>query len=214
MANTARKTVKRLGRPAEASSAETRARLIETAQKHFAKYGYDGATNKDIAAEAGFTSGSIYYYFPSKQLLYSAAADEAWSLIHAHFTKAAEVPGTIVDKLKAVLEAAIRLNREYPHLTHFVIDLSVDGERHSELRDIALRNQASAQAFFRDMAEAAAARGELARNIRPETVTELLVAVTLGLARYAAQSTPDGHAEAVRACERLIEGTLFAVRRS
>src|SRR5262249_20130370 len=41
----------------------------------FAQKGFDKATNKDIAHEAGITAGLIYHYFKSKEELLKAALD-------------------------------------------------------------------------------------------------------------------------------------------
>ena len=45
-----------------------RAQIIEGALKAFSKYGYDNATTKHIAREAGIQSpGLIYHYFRDKR---------------------------------------------------------------------------------------------------------------------------------------------------
>ena len=62
-------------RPAEADSkptgkaARTRAHILETALRVLRERGYEGATMRLIAEEAGVAVGSAYYYFPSKDHL-------------------------------------------------------------------------------------------------------------------------------------------------
>ncbi|HKV58000.1 MAG TPA: helix-turn-helix domain-containing protein [Ktedonobacteraceae bacterium] len=48
---------------------DRREQIIDAAMRVFAQKGYSKATNKDIAREAGITSGLIYYYFESKEAL-------------------------------------------------------------------------------------------------------------------------------------------------
>lgn len=56
---------KRLSR--EESQAQTRARLIETAQQLFVANGYGGTSIRDIADRAGYSQGAFYSNFASKE---------------------------------------------------------------------------------------------------------------------------------------------------
>jgi TetR/AcrR family transcriptional regulator, cholesterol catabolism regulator len=51
---------------------DRREQIIDAAMRVFAQKGYSNATNKDIAREAGITTGLIYYYFESKEALLKA----------------------------------------------------------------------------------------------------------------------------------------------
>src|ERR1700691_3600106 len=50
----------------------TRARLIRSAEKIFARDGFDAAKLEEIAAEAGYTRGAFYANFSSKEDLFFA----------------------------------------------------------------------------------------------------------------------------------------------
>jgi AcrR family transcriptional regulator len=54
---------------------DRREQIIEAALRVFAQKGFDKATNKDIAHEAGITAGLIYHYFSSKEDLLRAALE-------------------------------------------------------------------------------------------------------------------------------------------
>lgn len=56
----------------EANKQHTRERLLDAAREVFLKAGYQGAKLDDIAAEAGFTKGAVYWHFPNKQALFLA----------------------------------------------------------------------------------------------------------------------------------------------
>jgi TetR/AcrR family transcriptional regulator, cholesterol catabolism regulator len=51
---------------------DRRDQIIDAAMQVFAQKGFVRATNKDIAREAGITTGLIYYYFESKEALLRA----------------------------------------------------------------------------------------------------------------------------------------------
>src|SRR3977135_2425103 len=52
--------------------ARTRAELIETAAKVFARRGYKGASVEEIAEEAGYSHGAVYSNFDGKADLFLA----------------------------------------------------------------------------------------------------------------------------------------------
>lgn len=58
------------------SSEERRQQIVDAALRVFAREGYMGATNKDIALEAGVTAGLIYHYFADKRALFEAVLTE------------------------------------------------------------------------------------------------------------------------------------------
>lgn len=59
---------KRLTR--EQAKVQTRALLLDAAGTMFSRLGYDATTLEEIAAEAGFTKGAMYFHFPSKDALF------------------------------------------------------------------------------------------------------------------------------------------------
>jgi AcrR family transcriptional regulator len=56
--------------------AETRRQLLNAAATVFARRSFHGASVEDIAAEAGLTTGALYWHFKSKEELFLALADE------------------------------------------------------------------------------------------------------------------------------------------
>src|SRR5215203_6137550 len=52
-----------------AKSEETRARIFESALTLFREQGFDRATMRDIAAQAGVATGAAYYYYSSKDAI-------------------------------------------------------------------------------------------------------------------------------------------------
>lgn len=64
---------------------ETRARIIEAALRLFGAHGYDGASTRDIAREAGVNAPALQYYFDNKEGVYLACidyfVDRAWGLM-------------------------------------------------------------------------------------------------------------------------------------
>lgn len=58
------------------NAAATRAAILASARRAFARAGYDGAGLREIAADAGVTAMLVKRYFGSKEQLFSAVAED------------------------------------------------------------------------------------------------------------------------------------------
>jgi TetR/AcrR family transcriptional regulator, regulator of cefoperazone and chloramphenicol sensitivity len=63
--------------------AETRLRLLDAALDVFGKYGFEGATTRQIARNAGANLAAIVYHFGSKEALHRAVAEHVANHIFA-----------------------------------------------------------------------------------------------------------------------------------
>jgi len=69
-------TVKRTRETRAEKQAQTRARLIATAAKVFARRGYNGASVEEIAEQAGYSHGAVYSNFEGKADLFLVVFEE------------------------------------------------------------------------------------------------------------------------------------------
>ena len=203
---------RRLGRPPAVDSTVTRGRILTAARRAFATRGYDATTNRDIAAEAGVTTGALYHYTRSKADLYSEVYAEVQDLVYGEFEKAF-AHDTFRARFGAVLDAAVALNRRDPSLAGFVIGVSPEVHRHPELRDKLRPMVRRTSTFLHRLVGDAVASGELAPDVEPAAVEDLLNAVLAGLARFS-NVTGDAarHAAAASVLHRLVDGTLLVER--
>jgi AcrR family transcriptional regulator len=70
-------------RSSRSKSGTTRARLLEAGQRLFARKGSRDVTSHEIAAEAGYASGTFYLHFKDKHALFGELADEAAAELEA-----------------------------------------------------------------------------------------------------------------------------------
>jgi TetR/AcrR family transcriptional regulator, repressor for uid operon len=200
---------KRLGRTPATDSEETRRRIVETAQQCFGELGYEKATNNDIADRIGLTSGSIYHHFGAKSELYLVVCEHAAVLILDRLEKATALKQGFVDKLIAVLDAAIELNREQPSLSHFLVNASSDARRYPELAPGVEHCMGGIAGFLARLVEEGTAAGEISPGTSPESVVGLMQALVLGLGQFATMAPLELHTAVMVECERMIAGTLF-----
>ena len=58
---------------------QTRSKILQAAQKLFAKYGYDGTTTRDLAKQAGVAESALYHHFNNKKaILIELATQDGW----------------------------------------------------------------------------------------------------------------------------------------
>lgn len=212
-----RRRQRRLGRPPAAISAETRSRIISSAQLCFSLYGYDKTTNKNIADEAGLTTGALYHYFDSKQALFLTVLAAKQAEIVESFVDAAAGADGALDKLCAVLDRAVELHRNDEHLARFVSIAPIELDRHPEFLSTVDGQAPTLSGGIADFFAAIVAHGQATGEIDPaadaEATVQMLLAATAGLAQFAGLVLdPTMHARAMESFKALITGSLTRVR--
>lgn len=199
-------TKKRLGRPPDTTSDETRQRILAGARDCFGRFGYAKTTNKDIAAAAGITTGAIYHYFDSKPKLFAAVADEVTHVVFGEFARAIADESTFVDRLRAILDTASKLHAEDPSFARFSATFPIELQRHPELTaTLRTADNASATAFYHELARQAAESGELPADLPVADVANMIMAITMGLAYFGAiVPNTDVHRGSVVATQRVL----------
>lgn len=90
---------------------DARVHILDAALRAFARRGYEGASVRDIAAEAQVAPGLLYHYFPSKQAILFALFERSAAFVMQAFAEAAFVADPR-ERLAALLLASARLVRE------------------------------------------------------------------------------------------------------
>ena len=86
-------------------SDETRTRILEAALRVFRERGFEKATMREIATEAGVAVGAAYYYFDSKDALVMAFYERAQGEMHAEIEAALDNAKSLEDRLRAIISA-------------------------------------------------------------------------------------------------------------
>jgi len=200
------------GRPAGAISEETRARILASACRCFARSGYSHTSNRDIAREAGVTTGALYHYFDSKAELFAAVHRWVQAVLIEVYQRAFAERGSegCVEQLVGGLEAALALTAAEPELTHFAATAALEIERHPELAPVTASVRDDARLLFERLLREAERRGELAPGVEVGAVVDLLVSTLFGLAWLRSQVRRlEDYEAAIRAFQRLLRAAVF-----
>jgi AcrR family transcriptional regulator len=78
---------------------DTRARLIHSGLRLFGQHGFEGASTRDIAADAGANAPALLYYFSSKEGLYLACVQHMVARMQEYIgTALADIERLLVEK--------------------------------------------------------------------------------------------------------------------
>ena len=200
---------RRLGRPPDTDSTETRQRILDIARVAFAAGGYGAATNRELASRAGITSGALYHYFGSKLDLYLAVHEDVQARIYARFNEAVESATGFLGKFDAVLDVAHELNADDPSFAAFLGAVRSDMRRHPEIQ-AALGVQARRrEGFFVGLVDVGVYSGEISlanRDVMIEFVAIILVGLTDGVS-----DDLELHERAIRSIKMAMRGQLVNV---
>lgn len=185
---------------ATTKSARTRRAIIETALQLFRERGYEDTTMRAIAAEAGVSVGSAYYYFASKEHLIQGFYDQA-QVEHA----AAALPvlrreTDLEARVRGVVTAWIDVMEPYRsfaggffrNASDPTSPLSPFSPESRPARDTAIR-------LWRDVVDGSSAR--IPRVIRSD-LPELLWLYLMGVVLYWVHDPTDGAARTRLLAER------------
>jgi AcrR family transcriptional regulator len=171
---------RRLGRPPDTDSAETRQRILEIARAAFAFGGYDGSTNRELATKAGITSGALYHYFGSKLDLYLAVHEDVQQRVYGQFNAAADAADGFLAKFDAVLDTAHELNKADPTFAAFLGAVRTDMRRHPEIAEALSAHAERRSRFFVRLVDAGIESGEIPPGNR-DAVNEFVAIILVGL---------------------------------
>jgi AcrR family transcriptional regulator len=100
----------------------TRKKLLDAATNEFADKGFVGANINHISIAAGYATGTVYNYFPSKRALMLALIDQIGAHHTAFIVDNVLVKSTSTERVKAFFEAGFRFVETYPEQAQVAIN--------------------------------------------------------------------------------------------
>ena len=94
---------------------QRRASILEVSAKLFATRGFVGTTVRDIADEAGLLSGSLYYYFDSKEDIADELLTRLLDVLWARYEEVVQSSAAPRAKLEAIVRVSLEGIHEFPH---------------------------------------------------------------------------------------------------
>lgn len=87
---------------AERGLSERHVRILDAAERVFARAGFHAATMNDVAVEAGMSPGNLYRYFSSKDAIIAGMSERDRMMIAGDFAALEPGGGSLLDQLEAL----------------------------------------------------------------------------------------------------------------
>lgn len=185
-----------------------RGRILDAAERCFARSGFHATTMQAICADAGVSPGALYLYFSSKDDLIAGLAERDRALLAADF---ATLHGT--DDFLVAFEALGRkcLVEEPREKSVMTLAIWAEGTRDPAMAAICRGFQSDVAIALRGLFGEARARGQMTSGVPVETAADLLLTLVEGLIKRRALED-DFDAEAGLAMVMSVLDALFAGR--
>jgi AcrR family transcriptional regulator len=118
------KTRTRRTRKPRTPRGEAKERIVAAAVEAFAEKGFEAASTRDIAQRAGTDQGLVTYHFPSKDLLWRAAADRLFGVLGNRLGDrvASLSQADPKERVRGAIREYVRWVAEHPEFFRFLVD--------------------------------------------------------------------------------------------
>jgi AcrR family transcriptional regulator len=165
--------------------------ILDAARELFVAEGYQNVSIRKIAEKIEYSPAAIYGYFPSKDDIFLALAEEGFRLLCANRQEGARQEVTSVDGIRSGFQRFYEFSKTHPeYFALMFVDRSVprisqDWNRFGFVRDMRLKMEADIQTLID--------AGDFPPGTDPSSVFRILMAAVHGAA-------------VMRLCERLAPG--------
>lgn len=111
-------------------------RILRAARERFLQDGVDGASLRNIARDAGTSIGMVYYYFQTKDDLFTAVVEEVYERLLADLEQIVRAPTPFVERLEALYQRVGAVTESEAQVVRLVLRESLSSqERFTRLID-------------------------------------------------------------------------------
>lgn len=154
------------------SETDTRTKILQSAQRLFARKGFDATTTKDLAADAGVAEGTLFRYFTNKKAILIEVATQGWvSILTDLLTELSEM-----SNYKAISNMMRRRMSNMSENIDMMKVCFMEAQFHPELRDqiqteVVNKMTDIAELYF----EEAIAKGVYRSNLSAKVISKVFV---------------------------------------
>ncbi len=185
--------------------AEKRKAILEAAVATFARHGYHGTNLQRVAAAAGMGKSSLYHYFPTKEALFAALADELLRHEAALFASTANTTTPAPERLRLLLDVITGLLDEWTKAGPLLVDFLREPQGRRRVRQTFRAARAALVQLVKD-----GQRAGLFRAGSPDTLAAILLGCLDGL--FLQEMVEPGCTRAAASAPLLREVVMAALR--
>ncbi len=146
------------------SDEDTKSRIFRNAAQLFSERGFNGVSMREISEKSGVSKPTIYYYFKSKEGIYTELVDTGISYIFSSFASIRQMDVPIKQKLVLIVQHLFQQSLQHPDFVKFFLKLSTSSESVPFLEELKKQANKKSRAFF-NMIEEGKESGEFATSV-------------------------------------------------
>jgi AcrR family transcriptional regulator len=171
-------TAHKRGRPREAGLRERRReQILDAAARIFAEAGFRNTDLQQVADALGVGKGTLYRYFPSKEVLFLAAVDRGMRRLHAHVQACADAAPDPLERVGRGIRAYLAFFRDHPELAELLIQERAEFKDRKQQTYFAYQQAGVGE--WRDLWRDLIAQGRV-RAVPVERITDVLCDLVYG----------------------------------
>ena len=155
----------------------TKARILESAKREFARLGFGGARVDSIAARAKANKRMIYHYFSSKEELFTAVVEEAYLDIRSGERKLALHTLEPEDALETLVRFTWRYYLANPQFLTFVNSENLHKARHLKTSRVITKEYSRFVEIVRDIIDRGVAKGVFRQGLDAVQINITIAAI-------------------------------------
>ena len=199
--------MKSVGRPAGVDSSATRAAILASAQRLFARQGYSETTITDIARDAGLTPPAVHFHFQDKRSIFEVVFRRMNDANYGDAERTVLAATSFAEKVTALLESVMRSMRHESDLADFIATAPIEVRRHLVLNHLA--DDRRWPDLYAHIVRAGVEEGSIAADDEAST-RGVVSAMMFGIAQVGAAVSPRQRQSLVHGFERLFAGEVIS----
>lgn len=181
--------------------------ILEAAGRCFVRDGFRGASTTDICKEAKISPGHLYHYFPSKEAIVEALAEDRLQSIATTFATVAEEEDILEALLSRIHEGFAKTYR--PNVL-FNVEMLAEASRNPSIAKILQRYTQRMRDLLADRLRQGQRRGQIDQMLDPTLVATILLGVVDGVRGMAIKDPSLNAAMTVELLKNWISGFVSA----
>ena len=157
------------------SISDTQKKILEIGKKEFLEKGFKDASLRKIVADAGFTQGAFYGYYPDKEALFTALVSEAADGLVEQFKHAQEAHFDLIEKSET--QFSRKLSTEYFDAFKLVICRSAGTKYEHYIHDLVELEVSVAEKYYRLLRKQGKLEGVVSRELHHMITSAYFTAV-------------------------------------
>ncbi|MCX5517944.1 TetR/AcrR family transcriptional regulator [Kaistia defluvii] len=192
--------------PRESAQDARRTQILDAARTCFARSGFRGASMQEICLEAKMSPGGLYRYFPSKEAIIEAIAQEE-RCGAAELIETMRGTGPLLDRMMSCAMGYFAYMRD-PGACELMAEISAESLRNSEIGKRFAQIDDSVRDIMREVFLEAIETGEMPPNADLDATISMLQAAVDGIALRQINDPDLSLARVEPLLRRLVAGVL------